>query len=812
MILRHTFFLILLSLFSCTENIATASPIVQKASANTTAAQEAFNEHKDFSRSYWLGKLNVEKPSFAMESNYFYAEISTKKFGLDTLAWRDGSKASNNTKGLNIPFKITKQLQGINFELNGFNDKNIMANCDLIESGRYFQRRTIRELIWNQNNPAINDYLEVSSWPDSLKFSADFQDCDHVEWQLDLRRFSTVEIKDLNQALLTNKVGQKFTLNVIQGHLHQDGKILSVRARGNKINFKVSPSSSQQIHQNDTLVKVIAQQELPVKQKIPVTYDNELDAYALDIDHFNNGKSREAVNNREELFKVRIQNRNSEDKVLRFVFRKLKNTGPITGISAILRDESGLPSGKHVQISKNWHQGKFHKYQGPWVRAYTLVTVPAGSILEFQYLGVNGFWKGLPAASHNQLALPGYKGHRNHLWEQSALGAWGESICYDPENGLSASITDVRPLMVTPMHKGNSKWTWTNNVGGGEFFSVYKASNKARLAHIQVNNDHIRNCPLLTEVNYSSVLEDQSAAISYTASLSRTDDLVRGIYNVEYKVLKDMSFDRLVLFQIGADRYNYAKESAFAHGHGQTLIKDWATAPGNNQYKGEAFKLDQKNPWVALYKSAPQAYGAAATRGIILRNWQAEIKGQDNHAYLRERGVDLGRRKVSIADITLAPSIKSLKAGDTIKACFEMIIAPQYASDYYGPNTALKTALSKHGDSWKMIAREASDNSLDIECKVGKLLRQRPVLIQTTNNRAEFKVSNGLAFKAVTFTGIDKNKPGLLEIKTGESWKKCSQSDFYQVDYNSNKKCWEYSFSMPLDNAKTQEFRFSLQE
>ena len=58
-------------------------------------------------------------------------------------------------------------------------------------------------------------------------------------------------------------------------------------------------------------------------------------------------------------------------------------------------------------------------------------------------------WKGLPAASHNQLALPGYKGHRNHLWEQSAIGAWGESICYDPENGLSASITDVRGRWVS---------------------------------------------------------------------------------------------------------------------------------------------------------------------------------------------------------------------------------------------------------------------------------------------------------------------------------------------------------------------------
>ena len=774
---------------------------------------DAYQSHKDFSRTYWLDKFTADKPSFVLESNFFYAEFSTKKLCLDRLAERNGKLVDSNKNGPAIPFKIFKQYQGINYELKSFDDKKQMANCDLVESGRYFQRRTIRELIWNQLPPESNDYLQISAWPNSLNFSADFQNCQNIEWQLDLKNYSKIKLKDETIIEIQDHTEKSFVISVLKGRLHLDEKTLKIRAQGNNINFKITPSTARLTEPNKSFITVAAKQEKPRDQQVPVTFDQELNAHIIDIEHINIAKTTEARNKREEIIAFQITNHSQQGRMARIIFQKSsKGTGPITGVSAVILNKAGIPTGKHIQISKNWHQGKTHKFQGQWIRKFTQINVPAGQTVELKYLSVNALWKGLPAASHNQLALPGYKGHRNHLWEQSALGAWGESICYDPENGLSASITDVRPLMVTSMSKNQTKWNWTNNVGGGEFLSIYKAGSTKRLSSIQVQTNYLRNCPVLTEVNYSALTEDKSASISYTTSISRSDDLVRGIYNVEYKILKDINFDRLVLFQIGADCYNYANENAFAIGNGAKVDTYWSASPGGNKYKGRAHKLAKKNSWVALYKSSPQPYGAAATRGIVIRDWHAQIQGQENEPYVQERGIELGRRMRSIADICLAPNIKTLKAGDTIKACFEMIISPQYVNDYYGPNQALKTSLNENENSWRSIAREAGENSLNIKVQSGKILRNRPLLIATHNNSAEFTVDHGLAFQPVTFTGINENHKGKLELKTTQGWQKCSQSDFYQADYNVKTKCWEYTFSMPLDDAESHQFRFSLQE
>ena len=46
----------------------------------------------------------------------------------------------------------------------------------------------------------------------------------------------------------------------------------------------------------------------------------------------------------------------------------------------------------------------------------------------------------------------------DQLWDQAAIGSWGESICYDPDVCLQRSmIDDVRPLMVTQMGRWTAK-------------------------------------------------------------------------------------------------------------------------------------------------------------------------------------------------------------------------------------------------------------------------------------------------------------------------------------------------------------------
>ena len=92
-----------------------------------TLAEKSFNQHRDFSLTYWTDKLTSPKPSFMMESNYFQAQVSTKSLSIDSLRWRDGSVKRDATpqKSLgnaSIPFKIHQEINQQSYQLIGFQD------------------------------------------------------------------------------------------------------------------------------------------------------------------------------------------------------------------------------------------------------------------------------------------------------------------------------------------------------------------------------------------------------------------------------------------------------------------------------------------------------------------------------------------------------------------------------------------------------------------------------------------------------------------------------------------------------------------
>lgn len=65
------------------------------------------------------------------------------------------------------------------------------------------------------------------------------------------------------------------------------------------------------------------------------------------------------------------------------------------------------------------------------------------SSVELELTLVYGHWGGIAAASHAQLCLIGWGS--NQLWEESALGSWGESVCYEPDQvQRGCTIMDVQ--------------------------------------------------------------------------------------------------------------------------------------------------------------------------------------------------------------------------------------------------------------------------------------------------------------------------------------------------------------------------------
>ena len=177
--------------------------------------------------------------------------------------------------------------------------------------------------------------------------------------------------------------------------------------------------------------------------------------------------------------RVHLQNRETEPQVVRLNFARDGGVSAITGLVPLLRDSRQNPTGIPVQISKNWHrrEGKTFLYQGGWLHALTMLKIPGGFEGDLEFCIARNLWGTVPLASHAQLCLIGWG--TDQLWDQAAIGSWGESICYDPDVCLNRSvIDDVRPLMVTQMNSTNGKWAWTNNVGGGDFLVYFNEADK----------------------------------------------------------------------------------------------------------------------------------------------------------------------------------------------------------------------------------------------------------------------------------------------------------------------------------------------
>ena len=88
-----------------------------------------------------------------------------------------------------------------------------------------------------------------------------------------------------------------------------------------------------------------------------------------------------------------------------------RGANSIIGITPILLDEDGNPSGVPVQFSKNWHttQGVSTVYDGNWFSASMVLRVARGATLTMTLQYTYTDYGGLPSVSHAQLSLIGMR-------------------------------------------------------------------------------------------------------------------------------------------------------------------------------------------------------------------------------------------------------------------------------------------------------------------------------------------------------------------------------------------------------------------
>ncbi len=554
--------------------------------------------------------------------------------------------------------------------------------------------------------------------------------------------------------------------------------------------------------------------EIATNAVCPVEYDPAVGWFRVNLDGVEpiappgkSGPSNDAI----ERIKLNLTNPSDREQTARLMFQKTsigfrqRIGSSLTGISAILRDMEGNPTGIPVQLSKNWHnEPEGGVYAGCWFHGISQMRLPAGGTVELELTLAYGHWGGLPAASHSQLSLIGWGS--NQLWHQAAIGSWGESICFEPEQAqANATITDVRPLMVKAQDE-HPPWQWTGNVGGGDFLRFFTPAGE-RVPHYAMRAIHHRPGPCLTEVTYTGNLGD-GIRHSTTVSLARTDDIVRGVYHIRMDVIKPMDFSRFVVFQIGADTYNSSRERKMAVGNETGLIREWNTQWGGNIYRTQPVECTSRIPWFSLHDGEfvdKETNRVPANRGSVIRSWKARLGGKDASPWMAEHGLTRHQTDSSTLDIVPPPGVLRLEPGDFIEATVEHLVIPKFAKDYYGPSAALRAALTKDENTWRMIHREAVGNDLAVTMQAGTLERRHPdIRVRTHKDTATFELTGGINYLPVTFTGLTSPRNSTLTVNGVPFNQAVHGSDFWQTDYDPVSRTWSRTYNIPPSVRKLQ--------
>ena len=334
-------------------------------------------------------------------------------------------------------------------------------------------------------------------------------------------------------------------------------------------------------------------------------------------------------------------------------------------------------------------------------------------------------------------------------------------------------------------------------------------SNGKRVFFAGMQREVHRQGPCLSEVTYRGKL-GKGLRHQAGVSLSRSDDITRGIYRIRLDVEQPTEFSRLVFFQVGADTYNTSAEKKMAIGNEGGLTREWNAEWGGDVYRGDAMMLSGEVPWVSMHEAerpANQSKGAWANRGFVLRKWRARLGGKEAAPWVAERGT--GGRNTSSMDLVPPPSIKRLLPGDFVEATIEHLVLPQHADDYYGPNTALRFALAKLGNTWRMVEREAVQGHRTVDVKVGTLVRRSPdIRMATEKDTAECVLNGGLGYVPVTFTGLTRPDNFSLKVNGEVLDQSMHGNDFWQTDFDPTTLTWSQTYNVQAQPGKPMHLRF----
>ena len=600
----------------------------------------------------YANQLAIANPDLVFQTGYYSLMLDCDDVelkGYDALAGTDYFSALNEDVAVFTPatgFLLRVTQDGIDYTCT-----EGLGNVRLIESGQYVKRIDHVGLIFkdSEGNELVTDEpcrLEITAWPDRVTF------------MLDASRETTNPIT-------------RSTIQIIS----PDGVNHLADSLSNQARLTLKPQGDAKLSSLSTGDYVKQATNLQDSSQLPVVFDANTHAFSIEVPA--DSVSYPSAINRVDEYLVEVSNplASAANIPLRFI---QPNPRAITGTVMLLSDaDSGRPLGIPVQISKNWHGNSANVQEGRWLRGSTLLTLQAGETRRMKLRVAYGFWGGAGTVSHAQLSLLGWGG--NWKWDESALGAWGESLTFDPTQHIgSAFLDDIRPTftqsyVVNGQYKDggtvNTTYNWTENVGGGDFLVYYDSADTYRwLKRIKTCYD--QTGPNLTEVHYSGVTDDNKIRVNYTSRMVSTLDYHRRFHAYEYEFLEDVTNpERLVFYQMEADWYITAGYNNFHIGDANGLLStvdiNDAADPisGGNAYKGDAIAMDGK--WLSIEDETANSSDtpAQALRGLIPLS--STLNGEDFPLYVHKYGRSYGTNTV-LLDFSSDLVGRSYSAGDVV--------------------------------------------------------------------------------------------------------------------------------------------------
>lgn len=508
-----------------------------------------------------------------------------------------------------------------------------------------------------------------------------------------------------------------------------------------------------------------------------------------------------------------LANDTDEEQVVRLCFEQEQHL-PITGFTPMLCDADGTPTGCPVQISKNWHrrEDKGHLvHEGPWFHGYALLRLPAHTRRSLLLQMVYARYGGVPAASHAQLSLIGW-GH-NQFWDEAALGSFGESICFEPGRvQRRCFMDDMRPLMTLPV-EGGKPWGWAGNAGGGDFL-MWLDQRGAYHGFRATRTDYRAQGPCRTEVRYREETVGGEMESTVRVSLARSDDFLRVYLHLRYDVRHPVSFSRLAFLQLGADYYNETPARRVAMGDMAGLREEWSPSLLSGGFDRRSLPLLGRHPWVSIHGLETNRLGrgvAAASRGIIVRDWEARLGGRKNAIpHVSTYGNEWGRGNFkTVVELSPPPGISTLQRGDYVDAIVEMVVFPADARAYYGPNDPFRAALSRQADTWALVHREAVGQAPKVRVRRGQWIGNFPLVVAADRaGRMEVDLEGGEGWLPLTVAGLHAHRGFKLRVDGQPLGQEKFGNDYWQTDFEPVTGTWLQSFNVPLGGERKRRLQF----